>query len=69
MNFKWVQRSTKAYEMQKWSLVHKESRNVVLDIWCSPHAEHRQNHKLRRKIQLAYELYFQVVWVATLQFF
>lgn len=69
MNFKWIQRSTKDYEMQKWSLVYKESRIIVLDMWFSPFAEHRQNNKIRRKIQIAYELYFQAVWVRTLQFF
>lgn len=69
MSFRWVQRTTRAGEMQMWSLVHKESRVVVLNMWFSPYAEHRENHKLRRKIQMAYELYFQMVWVKNLKFF
>lgn len=69
MDFKWVQRSTKNYEMQRWSLVYKGSKRVVLDMWFSPYAEHRRNHKLRKKIQRAYELYYQVVWFKAYRFF
>ena len=54
--------------MQKWSLVNKESRVIVLDVWFSPYADERQNNKLRRKIKTAYELYFQVVWFGAFTF-
>lgn len=68
MTFKWIQHSTRAGEMQKWSLVNKESKVIVLDMWFSPYANEKQNNKLRRKIQTAYELYFQVVWFGALKF-
>jgi len=68
MTFKWIQHSTRAGEMQKWSLVNKESKVIVLDMWFSPYADDKQNYKLRRKIQTAYELYFQKVWFRELTF-
>lgn len=68
MTFKWIQHRTGAGEMQKWSLVNKESKVIVLDMWFSPYANEKQNNKLRRKIQTAYELYFQVVWFGALKF-
>lgn len=68
MMFKWIQQRTRKGEMQKWSLVNKESRVIVLDVWFSPYADERQNNKLRRKIKTAYELYFQVVWFGAFTF-
>lgn len=68
MTFKWIQHSTRAGEMQKWSIVNKESKVIVLDMWFSPYADEKQNYKLRRKIQTAYELYFQKVWFRELTF-
>ena len=68
MTFKWIQHSTRAGEMQKWSLVNKESKLIVLDMWFSPYADEKQNYKLRRKIKTAYELYFQKVWFRELMF-
>lgn len=68
MIFKWIQHSTKAGEMQKWSLVNRESKVIVLDMWFSPYADDRQNYKLRKKIQTAYELYFQKVWFGAITF-
>jgi hypothetical protein len=69
MDFRWVQRRTRAGQMQMWSLVHKESRKIVLNMWFSKYAEPKENNKVRRKIQLAYELYFQTVWFKNLLFF
>ena len=68
MMFKWIQQRTRKGEMQKWSLVHRESRVIVLDMWFSTYADDRKNSKLRRKIRSAYELYFQVVWFGELNF-
>lgn len=68
MTFKWIQHSTRAGDMQKWSLVNKESKVIVLDMWFSPYADEKQNYKLRRKIQTSYELYFQKVWFKELTF-
>lgn len=68
MIFKWIQHSTKAGEMQKWSLVNKESKVIVLEIWFSTYADDKQNYKLRKKIQTAYELYFQKVWFGAITF-
>lgn len=68
MTFKWIQHSTRAGDMQKWSLVNKESKVIVLDMWFSPYADAKQNNKLRRKIQTAYELYFQKVWFREITF-
>ena len=68
MTFKWIQHNTRAGEMQKWSLVNKESKVIVLDMWFSPYADAKQNNKLRRKIQIAYELYFQKVWFREITF-
>ena len=69
MAFKWIQQRTRAGEMQKWSLVHKESRVIVLEMWFSAYADDKQNNKLRRKVQTAYELYFQTVWFGAIKFF
>lgn len=69
MSYQWIQQRTRKGEMQKWVLVHKETRVVVLEMWFSAYAEHWENHKLRRKIQMQYELYFQKVWLRTLRFF
>lgn len=66
--FQWIQQRTRAGEMQKWNLVYKETRLIVLEMWFSAYAEQKQNYKLRRKIQTAYELYFQDVWLHTLKF-
>lgn len=68
MAFQWVQRRTTADQMQMWSLYHKESRVVVLDMWFSAYADQKENHRLRRKVQNAYELYFQKVWFENLTF-
>lgn len=68
MMFKWIQRRTRAGEMQKWSLVNKENNLIVLDIWFSSYADDRHNHKLRRKIKTAYEWYFQNVWFNAIAF-
>lgn len=68
MMLKWIQHNTRAGDMQKWSLVNKESKVIVLDMWFSTYADERQNYKLRRKIQTAYELYFQAVWFRELMF-
>lgn len=69
MVFQWIQHGTRSGEMQKWSLVHKDSRVVVADMWFSPYAGHARNSRLRRKIKAAYELYYQTVWFGTLKFF
>lgn len=69
MTLKWVQQRTRDGEMQKWSLVHKESRIIVLDMWFSACANQKQNSRLRRKVQAAYECYFQSVWFDALKFF
>ena len=69
MAFKWIQQRTRAGEMQKWVLVHRESRVIVLEMWFSAYADDKQNNKLRRKVQTAYELYFQTVWFGAIKFF
>ena len=69
LDFKWIQQRTRAGEMEKWSLVHKARRVIVIDMWFSANSDHRKNHKLRKKIQTAYELYYQSVWFESFNFF
>jgi type II secretory pathway predicted ATPase ExeA len=62
MQFRWVQTSTRVGEMQRWFLMHKGTRRIVMEIRLSPYAEDRINGRMRRKIKRAYELYYQKVW-------
>lgn len=65
--FKWVQHGYDG-ERPRWKLVEGTSGRVVADVQFSKYAESYQNHELRRKIKLAYEVYFQKLYFTKQRF-
>uniref|UniRef100_UPI004055D9C8 hypothetical protein n=1 Tax=Acetatifactor sp. TaxID=1872090 RepID=UPI004055D9C8 len=69
MSFQWRQLPSRAEEMGKWVLIHKDSGRAVLLISLSRHADPHVNWKLRKKIQCTYEMYYGKVGLMKLRFF
>ncbi len=61
MTFGWKQIPTGERGIQKWVLTDKRTGWAVMVIKLAERAEHRQNFKVLRKIQLAYEFYYGLI--------
>lgn len=69
MGFKWIQLRSKIGEMQKWGLLHVDTKRLVLIVQLSNHGSVKENYKIRKKIRNAYCRYYNLVIFNKFQFF
>ena len=58
MAFRWIKLETAKGDLEKWVLVHKDTRVVVAELRMSPYGSSRDCYKMRCKLQMQYEQYY-----------
>ena len=69
MFFQWKQLQSRSGEPEKWVLIHKDTNKQVVGICLSRYGDMYCNWKIRKKITMAYELYYGSIWFKSLKFF
>lgn len=69
MEFDWIQFRTSSKQMQHWGLRNTETGIIVFQIWLSRYGSMKRNFNIRRKVRIAYEVYYKLVWMEQLKFF
>ena len=58
----WMRFNGTPGRMERWALVDRENRTVLLEIRLSAHASLKENKKIRKRIKKEYEAYFFNTW-------